>query len=332
MRLGEQIGLQPSKQELRDAFGDALLEACRNNPKIVVLDGDLGNSTRANYVREELPGRFFNIGIAESNLVSIAAGFAACGYIPFVSSFPSFLFCNAYDQVRLSISIPSLNVKFVGSHAGISTGREGPSPMSIEDFALVGSFPPFVIVAPSDPFSMREAVFAAIAHVGPVYIRSSRMSFPNIYPAHNSPFEIGKANIPRQGRDLTIIACGMMVSVALDASALLADEGVEVRVLDMHTVKPLDEDAIVQAARETGAIVTAEEHLIRGGLGSGVAQVVATTWPVPMRFVGLDNTYTESGSVEELMNKYRLTAKDIATAAIEVYKMKHRSQRCYTRS
>jgi transketolase len=324
MQLGEKAGLKPSGKQLRDAFGDALLEVCHSNPKVVVLDGDLGNSTRANYVRKEIPERFFNIGIAESNLVSVGAGFASCGYIPFISSFPSFLFCNAYDQVRLAVSIPGLNVKFVGSHAGISTNREGPPPMSIEDFALVGALPPFVILVPCDPASMRKAVYAAVEHVGPVYIRSSRGAFPPVYPEDDCPFEIGKANVVRCGRDVTIIVCGMMVAVALDAAAMLAEEGIEARVLDMHTVKPLDKEAIAAAARETGAIVTAEEHLIQGGLGSSVAYVVTTTDPVPMRCIGFDNTYAESGTVEELMEKYGLTARDVATAAREAIGAKTR--------
>jgi transketolase len=317
MQLGKRAGLKPAEKQLRDSFGEALLELCRNNPKIVVLDGDLGNSTRTNYVRKEFPERFFNIGIAESNLVSIGAGFAASGFIPFITSFPSFLLCNAYDQIRLSISIPGLNAKLVGSHSGISTTREGPPPMSIEDFALVGGLPPFVILVPCDPASMRKAVHAAAEHVGPVYIRSSRTAFPPIYPEDDCPFEIGKANVVREGQDVTLIACGMMVSVSLDAAAMLAEEGIEARVLDMHTVKPLDKTTIAAAARETGAIVTAEEHLIRGGLGSNVARVVTETHPVPVRCVGFDDTYAESGTVEELMEKYRLTAEDVAGAARE---------------
>jgi transketolase len=194
--------------------------------------------------------------------------------------------------------------------------------MSIEDFALLGAMPPFVILVPCDPASMRRAVHAAAKHVGPVYIRSSRGAFPHVYPEDDKdgtsvPFEIGKANVVRDGSDVTIIACGMMVAVSLDAAAMLAEEGIEARVLDMHTVKPLDKAAIASAARETGAIVTAEEHLIRGGLGSSVANVVTTTRPVPMRCVGFDNTYAESGTVEELMEKFGLTAQDVAGAARE---------------
>jgi len=327
MQLGQKAGLKPAQNQLRDAFGEALLDVCRSNPQVVVLDGDLGNSTRTNHVRKEFPHRFFNIGIAESNLVSMGAGFASCGFVPFITSFPSFLLCNAYDQIRLSISIPGLNAKFAGSHGGISTNREGPQPMSIEDFALVGGLPPFVILVPSDPASMRKAVQAAVEHVGPVYIRSSRTAFPHIYPEGDCPFEIGRANVVRQGDDMSIIACGMMVSVALDAAAILAADGVEARVLDMHTVKPLDRAAIAAAARETGAIVTAEEHLIRGGLGSNVARVVTETCPVPIRCVGFDDTYAESGTVEEIMEKYGLTADDVAASAREAMDAKRGGNR-----
>lgn len=321
MQLGEKAGLKPASQ-LRNYFGEALLELSNKNEKVVVVDGDLSNSTGAHTVRKAHPDRFFNIGIAESNLIGIAAGLASAGYIPFVSSFPSFVLCNAYDQIRLQVSIGNLNVKLVGSHSGITTGREGPPPMSIEDFALTGGLPPFTILVPSDPTIMHQTVQAAAKHIGPVYIRSSRYAFPFIYPENNCPFEIGKAIVPRQGNDVTVIACGIMVSVALDAAGMLADEGIEARVLDMHTLRPMDKDAIVTAAKETGAIVTAEEHLIRGGMGSVVAQIVTANHPVPMRFVGLDDTYADSGSMEELMEKYGLTAQHIVDSVKVVLKVK----------
>lgn len=315
MQIGEIAGLKASGIQLREAFGEALLDVARQNLKIVVLDGDLSNSTGADKVRKAFPERFFNLGIAESNLVGVGAGFASCGYIPFIISFPSFLFANAFDQIRLSISMSALNAKLVGSHSGISTNREGPPPMSIEDFALAGSLPAFVILAPCDPASMRMAVKAAVDHDGPVYIRSSRTAFPHIYPEGECPFQIGKANLLRQGKDVTLIACGMLVASSLDAASILAETGIQARVLDMHTVKPLDREAIASAARETGAIVTAEEHLIRNGMGVNIARVVAETHPVPLRFIGLDDTYVESGTVEELSAKYGLTAQHIATAA-----------------
>jgi len=316
MQLGEKAGLKPAEQ-LRNAFGQALLELCQKNKKVVVLDGDLSNSTGTHLVRKAYPDRFFNMGIAESNLVGVGAGFASNGYIPFITSFPSFLLCNAYDQIRLQLAISNLNAKLVGSHSGLTTGREGPVPMSIEDYALVGGLPTFVILVPSDPASMHKAVHAAANYVGPVYIRSSREAFPHIYADNDCPFEIGKANVLREGGEVSIIACGLMVSGALDAAVILAEEGIEARVLDMHTLRPMDKDTILAAARETGAIVTAEEHLIRSGMGARVAQIVSESHPVPMRFVGLNDTYVESASVAELMEKYGLSSHHVVAAAKE---------------
>lgn len=321
MQLGERAGLKPSKP-LRDVFGEALLELARQNPKVVVLDGDLGNSTKAEHVRHEFPERFFNIGIAESNLVGIGAGFAACDFIPFIVSFSSFLLCNAYDQIRLAIGISNINAKVVGSHGGITLGKDGPTQMGIEDLALMGGMPTFVILVPSDPASMKKAVFATAAHEGPVFLRSSRIAMPHIYPEDDCPFEIGKANVVREGTDVTIIGCGMMVAAGLDAAATLADEGIEARVIDMHTIRPMDVEAIASAARDTGAIVCAEEHLLQGGMGSNVARIVAQTYPVPMRFVGLEDTYVESADPSDLLKKYHLTADDITAAAREVVKAK----------
>jgi len=321
--LGGRAGLKPAEYQLRKAFGDALLELAQADPKVVVLDGDLGNSTGSHTVRQALPERFFNMGIAEANLVSVGAGFAACGYIPFITSFPSFLFCNAFDQIRLSIAIAGLKAVLVGSHAGLSTGREGPSPMSIEDFALAGGLPSFTILVPCDPASMRHAVFAAAQHPGPVYIRSSREPLPHVYD-RDAPFTVGVANRVRDGHDVTIIACGIMVPVSLDAAAILADEGIQARVLDMHTLRPLDAEAIVKAASETGTIVTAEEHLLQGGMGANIARIVATTHPVPMRTVGIRDRYAGSASTFELMEELGLTAEHVAAAAVEAVAAKSR--------
>jgi transketolase len=323
MQLGELAGLKPSKP-MRDVFGEALLDLARQNSRVVVLDGDLGNSTKADLVRREFPERFFNIGIAESNLVGIGAGMAACGLIPFITSFSSFLLCNAYDQIRLAVGISNLNAKIVGSHGGITLGKDGPTQMGIEDLALMGGIPTFVILVPSDPASMHRAVQAAAAHVGPVFLRSSRIAMPHIYPEDNCPFEIGHANVVRQGNDLSIIGCGMMVTAGLDAASVLAAEGIEARVIDLHTIRPLDRDTIEAAARETGAIVCAEEHLLQGGMGSNVARVVAESFPVPMRFVGLPDVYVESADPADLLVKYHLTSEDIAAAARQVFSIKRR--------
>jgi len=320
MRLGERAGLKESKP-LRDIFGDALLDVVKNNPKVVVLDGDLGNSTKTELVRKTFPDRSFNIGIAESNLVCIGAGMAGAGLIPWITSFSSFLLCNGYDQIRLAVAISNLNAKILGSHGGITLGKDGPTQMGIEDLALVGGLPTMVILVPSDPTTMHAAVKAATDYVGPVWLRSSRIAMPEIYPK-GQEFIIGKAITPREGNDLTIIACGMMVAAALDAAVSLAEDGIQARVLDLHTIRPMDKDAIAAAAAETGAIVTAEEHLLHGGMGSNVARIVAETHPVPMRFVGLADTYVESGDPQDLLEKYHLTASDIEAKAREVLAVK----------
>jgi transketolase len=316
-QLGERAGLKPAPR-LREVFGDAILELCRQNERVVVLDGDLASTTRTHGVRDEFPDRFFNIGIAESNMISIAAGLASCGFIPFATSLASFILANGFDQLRISVAVAGVNVKVVGSHGGITLGKDGATAMAIEDLALVGCLPTFTILVPSDPASMHAAVRAAAAHVGPVYLRSSRVAMPHIYAMDDCPFEIGKANVVRAGDDLTLIGCGLMVAASLDAAATLAEEGIEAQVLDMHTLRPLDEGAIVAAATETGAIVCAEEHLLHGGMGSNVARIVAQTCPVPMRFVGLADTYTDSGEPEDLLIKYGMTAEDIVRAAREL--------------
>jgi len=321
MQLGEIAGLKPS-QPMRDIFGEALLAVCQENPKVVVLDGDLGNSTKAERVRFTFPERFFNIGIAESNLVGIGAGLAACDLIPWITSFSSFLLCNAYDQIRLSIAMSNINAKILGSHGGITLGKDGPTQMGIEDLALMGGLPTMVMLVPSDPTSMHAAVRAATEYIGPVFLRSSRVAMPFIYPADDCPFEIGKANIVRQGKDLTIIGNGIMVAAGLDAAALLEKEGIQARVIDLFTIRPLDRDTIVNAARETGAIVSAEEHLLHGGVGANIARIVAENYPVPMRFIGLADVYVESADPSDLLKKYHLTAQDIVLAARDVYKAK----------
>jgi transketolase len=321
MRLGERAGLAPAKP-LRDIFGDALLEVCRENPAVVVLDGDLGNSTKTDLVRRNFPERFFNLGIAESNLVGVGAGLAGCGLIPWITSFSSFLLCNAYDQIRLAVAMSNINAKILGSHGGITLGKDGPTQMGIEDLALMGGLPTMTILVPCDPVSMRRAVHAATDYPGPVFLRSSRVAIPYVYAEDDCTFEVGRANVVRQGKDLTIIGCGLMVAAGLDAAAVLHNEGIEARVLDMHTLRPMDRAAIEAAARETGAIVTAEEHLLTGGMGSNIARIAAETFPVPMRFVGLADTYVESGDPNVLLEKYHLRADDIVESARAVLREK----------
>ena len=312
MDIGKSIGLEYGLP-IRNAFGETLREIGGENPNLVVLDGDVGNSTRTNYFRDEYPERFFNFGIAESNLVGVASGLAASGKEVLAASFACFLLCNAYDQIRMSIAFPQENVKLVGSHSGISIGEDGPSQMGIEDIALAASLPNFTVVAPADEPSMRAATRAILEHDGPVYLRSGRPRVPVVYE-DGAPFELGKANQLRDGGDVTIVAYGLMVAAALEAATELSEEGIEARVLDMHTIKPLDADAVEAAAKETGAVVTAEEHLLNGGLGGEVARVVGERYPVPMGFVGIDNTYAESGEPQELLEKYGLMPSDIKEA------------------
>jgi transketolase len=312
-RMGERAGLKPGEQ-IRNAAGRAMLAAATANEKVVVLDGDLGSSTGAHDVKKVFPDRHINVGIAEANMVGVAAGMASCGYVPICTSLSSFLFSNAHDQIRLLVSQAALNVKFVGSHSGITPGPEGPTAMSLEDFALACSFPQMAVIVPCDAPSMLAAMAAAVDYNGPAYVRSSREAMPLVYE-NTCPFELGKANLVRDGSDVTLIACGLMVGVSLDAAALLAAEGISARVLDMHTIKPLDRTAIAAAARETGAIVTAEEQFVTGGMGVNIARVVAETHPVPMRFIGVQAGYPGSGSVPDLMAAHGMTAEDIAAAA-----------------
>ena len=301
----------------RDAFGETLVELGKEDQDIVVLDADLNNSTRTEYFKDSFPERFFNVGIAESNLVGIAGGLASSGKKPWIASFACFLLCNAYDQFRLSIAYPRLNVKCVGSHGGISIGQDGPSQMAIEDIALACALPGFVVMNPADEISARCLVRAAYEHEGPVYIRVGRPEVPIVYKG-NTAFQIGRANELHAGNDVTIITNGLMVAAVLEAVHMLVDEGLSVRVLDMHTVKPLDEIGIEKAAQETGAIVVAEEHLASGGLGSAVAMVTARRHPVPINFINLGDTFAESGKPDDLFEKYGLTADRIVEAVKDV--------------
>lgn len=296
-------------------------ELGRENPNIVVVDGDVNNSTRTEYFAKEFPDRFWNVGIAESNMVSIAGGLAACGKVPFVASFACFILCNAFDQLRMSVAFPEMNVKVVGSHAGISIGEDGPSQMGIEDVALACALPGFTVVVPADEHATRAATRAIATHNGPCYLRVGRPNVPVVYE-DGCHLTLGKAIQLRDGKDVTIIANGIMVAAALEATDLLADQGISARLLDMHTVKPIDEEAIVAAARDTGAMVVAEEHLAHGGLGSVVATAAARLCPVPMGFVNLGDVYAESGAPADLLKKYGLTAVDIVREVQSVLQRK----------
>jgi len=296
----------------REAFGKALLELGRTRPDVVVLDGDVNNSTYTELFKKAFPDRFFNLGIAESNLVGVAAGLASCGKTPFAASFACFILCNAFDQLRMSVAFPALPVKIVGSHAGISIGEDGPSQMAIEDVALALALPGFAVAVPADEHATRAAVQAVANHAGPAYLRVGRPKAPIVY-ADGGRFAFGRAERLRDGHDATIAANGLMVAAALEAAEQLQGDGIAVRVLDCASVRPLDEAAIVDAGVQTGAVVVVEEHLRQGALGAAVAQALAGQRPVPMEFVALSG-YAESGKPEELMAAYHLTASDIAAS------------------
>jgi transketolase len=310
MKLGKSV---------REAFGLALAQAGAADSSIVVVDGDVNNSTRTEHFAKKFPDRFFNVGIAESNLVGVAGGLASAGKQAWCASFAAFIMCNAYDQLRMSVAFPNLDVKVVGTHAGISIGEDGPSQMGIEDVSLACSLPNFTVVVPADEPSTHKAVAALAATRTPAYLRAGRPNVPVIYE-NGCDFRLGKAIQLRDGADLTIIANGLMVAPALEAAETLAKSGVQARVLDMHTVKPLDDAAVLAAARDTGRIVVAEEHLAHGGLGSVVAMSVARQHPVPLRFVNVGDTFAESGKPEELLEKYGLTAANIVKAAQDLPK------------
>ena len=296
----------------REAFGRTLVELGHENKDIVVCDADLAKSTMTVYFQKEFPERFVSCGIAEANMCGIGAGLAYSGKIPFVSSFSAFVMNKGFEQLRACVAYPHANVKVVGTHSGISIGEDGPSQMSIEETSLACSLAGFVVISPADEAATKALVRAAASYVGPVFIRTGRLKAPIIYSADHK-FEIGKSVEVAEGKDVTIIANGLLVAQALLAADILDGQGISARVVDMHTVKPLDRDAIRKAA-ETGAIVVAEEHLVDGGLGVRVAQVVAETHPCAMEFIGIQNTYAESGEPAELLEKYGLMANNVVEA------------------
>ena len=305
----------------RESYGKTLAELGKQNEDIVVLDADLSPSTMTNLFAREFPEHFFNCGLQEQNMIAIAAGLAASGKTVFASTFAVFVVCRCFDQLRLCVSQPNLNVKIVATHGGITVGEDGTSHQAIEDLALCCALPSFTVVVPADAIEAAEVVKAAASSYGPFYIRLSRPKTPIVYPK-SYHFTLDKAMTMRQGTDATIIAAGIMVAKALEAADILAKQDIDCRVINMHTLKPLDEATIVEAASETGAIVVAEEHLAQGGLGSRVAQTVTRKKPVPMEFVNLGDRYASSGRAEELLQRYGLTARDIEESVKSVVKKK----------
>jgi transketolase len=298
----------------REAFGKALVELGGSNQDVVVLDADLSKSTYTAEFGKKYASRFFQCGIAEANMIAIGAGLASSGKIPFVASFSAFVLNKGFEQLRVTAAFPRVNLKVVGTHSGISIGEDGPSQMSIEDISLACSLAGFVVLCPADEVAMTKLVKAAAAYDGPLFIRAGRAKAPVIYAA-DQEFTIGRSIQLLDGSDVTLIATGLLVAESIRAAELLEAEGISARVIDMHTIKPLDQDAVARAAKETGAIVVAEEHLLDCGLGVKVAQAAAATYPAVMEFVGIDNTYAESGPPDALLDKYRLRASNVAAAA-----------------
>ncbi|NQT00229.1 MAG: transketolase family protein [Candidatus Omnitrophica bacterium] len=296
----------------RDAYGEALIELGANNKNVVALDADLASSTRTARFGKKFPERFFDLGVAEQNMMGVAAGLASCGKIPFVSTFAIFGSGRAWDQVRNTICYNKLNVNIVVTHAGVTVGPDGSSHQAIEDIALMRAISNMTIIVPADAPQAKQAVLAAAEFAGPVYVRLGRPKIATVTEKNN--FKIGQAQVLREGKDLGIIACGIMVKQALDAAAMLEKQGIAVRVVNMHTIRPLDEQAIIETAKLTRKIVTCEEHLISGGLGSAVAEVLVENLPTPMVRVGIKNKFGQSGTPDELIKEYELMPDDIVQA------------------
>lgn len=295
----------------RDSYGNALVECGKENPNIVVLDADLAEATKTGIFMKAFPERHIDCGIAECNMVGIAAGLASTGKIPFVSSFAMFAAGRAFEQIRNSVGYPHLNVKIGATHAGISVGEDGATHQCNEDIALMRTIPGMVVINPSDDVEARAAVKAAIEHEGPVYLRFGRLAAPVINDRPDYKFELGKGVVLREGKDVTIIATGLCVSEALAAADKLAADGVSAKVINIHTIKPLDEELVVAAAKETGKVVTVEEHSIIGGLGSAVCDCLSEKAPTPVLKIGVNDVYGESGPALKLIAKYGLDAESI---------------------
>jgi len=302
------------KTATRDAYGKALVELGEKNPDVLVLDADLAAATKTGAFKKAFPERFFDTGIAEGNMMGVAAGLATTGYTVFASSFAMFSAGRAFEQVRNTIAYPHLNVKIGATHAGISVGEDGASHQCCEDIALMRSIPGMVILNPADDIEARAAVLAAAEHDGPVYMRFGRLAVPRIFD-EDYKFEIGKAVTLKEGSDVTIIATGLMVNEAIEAAKVLEAEGVSVELINMHTIKPLDKEAVIKAAKKTGCIVTAEEHNVIGGLGDAVCDAVCEEYPVPVVKLGVEDTFGKSGPAVELLHIFGLDAENIVKKA-----------------
>ncbi|MBM7624162.1 transketolase family protein [Sporohalobacter salinus] len=302
----------------RDAYGETLLELGKENEDIVVFDADVGSSTRVKHFAAEFPDRFFQMGIAEQNMVGAAAGMATCGKIPFVSTFAVFGSARVADQIRNSIAYPELNVKLAVTHAGITVGEDGATHQAVEDIGIMRSIPEMTVIVPGDAVEAKKVVRAAADYDGPVYMRFTRGGVPVVFDEEEYEFEWGKVMSVREGSDVTIFATGVMVGEALDAANRLAQKGIEAEVVNVHTIKPIDVEGVVAAAKKTGAVVTAEEHNIYNGLGSAVAEVLGENSPLPMQRVGIKDTFGRSGGPEELMDHFEISSEDVIAAVEDV--------------
>ena len=309
---------ETKKVATRVSYGETLVELGAEHDDFVVLDADLAASTQTGRFKDAYPDRFFDVGIAEQNLMSLAAGIAATGRVAFASSFAMFAAGRAYEQIRNSIGYPPLNVKIGASHAGLSVGEDGATHQCNEDIALMRTIPGMTVIVPCDDVEARAATRAAYEHDGPVYLRLARLATPVFNDPETYEFELGKGIVMRKGSDVTIVACGLMVQAALEAAEKLAEKGVSAEVINIHTVKPIDADLIAQSAAKTGHVVTCEEHSVIGGLGSAVCDVLAEHCPVPVRKVGVEDVFGVSGPALELLHRYGLDAEGIAAAAEEL--------------
>ncbi len=306
----------------RDAYGEALIELGQENKNIVVLDADLSKSTKTYGFSQQFPDRFINVGIAEQNLIGLAAGLSTAGKIPFASTFAMFATGRAFEVIRNSVGYPNLNVKICATHSGLTVGEDGASHQALEDISCMRTIPNMTVIVPADGVETRAAIHAAANMRGPVYVRLGRLAVPVINDEKSYKFEIGKGVTLKEGNDITIIATGIMVSEALKAAEALEFKEIKARVINIHTIKPIDKEIIIKAARETGGIITAEEHNIIGGLGSAVAEVISENHPVPLKRVGVNDTFGESGKPAELMEKYGLTSDNIFRAVVELINKK----------
>jgi len=320
--LNKKLFEDVEKAKTRDGFGEALAKLGELNENIVGLGADLVHSVRAMWFQQKFPERFFQMGIAEQNMTGVAAGLARVGKIPFMSTFGVFITGRNWDQIRMSIAYPNANVKICASHTGVfSVGQDGASHQATEDIALMRVLPNMKVIVPCDKAETYKATFEAAEIKGPVYLRFGRENVP-VITTEETPFEVGKAEIFRYGNDVSIIACGPMVYESLIAAKKLEHQGIEARVINNHTVKPIDKDTIIKAAKETGGIVTAEEHQIHGGMGSAVAEVLTENYPIPIKIMGLQDTFGESGKRDELQKHFNLTADDIVKSVHEVMEKK----------